>query len=105
MINQRENMTVNCVNIGREEESLNIANINLLVRFNKTRQIFPSVTRVLTILQTTTATSADSEKVNSKEGVFVTASGNILAGGNFCFRVFKLQLKVINKNVCYLYSV
>ena len=36
-------MTVNCVNIGREEESLNIANINLLVRFNKAREIYPSV--------------------------------------------------------------
>ena len=35
----------------------------------------------------------------------ITASGNILASGNLCFRVFKLQLKVINKNVCYLYSV
>ena len=31
-------MTVNCANIGREEESLNIANINLLVRFNKIRE-------------------------------------------------------------------
>ena len=39
------------------------------------------------------------------EGVCITASGNILASGNLCFRVFKLQLKVINKNVCYLYSV
>ena len=29
------------MNIGREEESLNI--VNLLVRFNKTREIFPSV--------------------------------------------------------------
>ena len=37
-------MNVNCVNIGLKEESLNIANINLLVRFNKTREIFPSVT-------------------------------------------------------------
>ena len=37
-------MVVNCGNIEREEESLNIANINLLVRFNKTREIFPSVT-------------------------------------------------------------
>ena len=59
-------MTVNCVNIGREEESLNIANINLLVRFNKTREIFPSVTRVLSILLTTAATSASVERVNSK---------------------------------------
>ena len=62
-------MTVNYVNIGREEESLNIANINLLVRFNKTREIFPSVTRVLSILLTTAATSASVERVNSKERV------------------------------------
>ena len=60
-------MTVKCMNIGREEESLNIANINLLVRFNKTREIFPSVTRVLSILLTTTTTSALVERVNSKE--------------------------------------
>ena len=62
-------MTVNCVNIGREEESLNIANINLLVRFNKMREILPSVTRVLSILLTTAATSASVERVNSKERV------------------------------------
>ena len=37
-------MTVNCVNIGREEESVNSENINLLVRLNKTREIFISVT-------------------------------------------------------------
>ena len=40
-------MIVNCVNIEREEESLNITNINLLVRFNKRRETFPSVTLVL----------------------------------------------------------
>ena len=40
-----------------------------------------------------------------EEGVCITAIGNILASGNLCFRVFKLQLKVLNKNVCYLYSV
>ena len=62
-------MTVNCVNIGREEESLNIANINLLVRFNKMREILPSVTRVLSILLITAATSASVERVNSKERV------------------------------------
>ena len=59
-------MTVNYVNIGREEESLNITNINLLVRFNKAQEIFPSVTRVLSILITTSATSASVERVNSK---------------------------------------
>ena len=62
-------MNVNCVNIEREEESLNITNINLLVRFNKTREIFPSVTRVLSIFLTTAATSASIERVNSKERV------------------------------------
>ena len=62
-------MNVNCGNIGREEESLNITNINLLNRFNKTREIFPSVTRVLSILLTTAATSASVERVNSKERV------------------------------------
>ena len=62
-------MTVNCVNIGREEESLNIANINILVRFNKIREIFPSVTRVLSILLTIAATSANVERLNSKERV------------------------------------
>ena len=54
-------MTVNCVRIGREEEHLNIAKINLLVRFNKTREIFLSVTRVLSMLLTTVATNASVE--------------------------------------------
>ena len=62
-------MTVNNVKIWMEEESLNIANINLLVRFNKTREIFPSVTRVLSILLTTAATSSSVERVSSKERV------------------------------------
>ena len=48
---------------------MNIANINLLVRFNKTREIFPSVTRVLSILLTTAATSASVERVNCKDRV------------------------------------
>ena len=60
-------MNVNCVKIEREEESLNITNINLLVRFNKTPELFPSVTRVLSIFLTTAATSASAERVNSKE--------------------------------------
>ena len=62
-------MNVNCVNIEREEEAVDITNINLLVRFNKTREIFPSVTRVLSILLTTTSTSASVQRVNSKEHV------------------------------------
>ena len=35
----------------------------------------------------------------------ITASRNISANGNVCFRVFQLQLKVISKNICHLYSV
>ena len=62
-------MNVNCVNIEREEESLDIANINCLVRFNKTREIFPSAIRVLSISLTTAAISASVERVNSKERV------------------------------------
>ena len=59
-------MNVKCVNIKRVEQSLNITNINLLVRFNKTREKFPSVTRVLIIFLTTVGTSASVEIVNSK---------------------------------------
>ena len=47
---------------------MNITNINISNRFNKTREIFPSVIRVLSIL-TTAATSASAERVNSKERV------------------------------------
>ena len=62
-------MNVNCVNTEREEESLNITNINLLVRFNQALEIIPSVTRVLSIFLTAEATSASVERVNSKERV------------------------------------
>ena len=62
-------MTVNYENIGKEEKSFSIANINLLVTFNETREIFLSVTRVLSILLTTAATSSSVERVSSKERV------------------------------------
>ena len=62
-------MNVSCGSIGREEEYLNITNINLLYRFHETREIFPIVTRVLSILLTTAATSASVERVNSKERI------------------------------------
>ena len=39
-------MNVNCANIERKEESSKITNINLVNRFDKTREIFPSFTRV-----------------------------------------------------------
>ena len=58
-------MNDNCPNIGREEDSLNITNTNLLNRFNKTREIFPSVTRVLSFLLTTVATSVNVERLKS----------------------------------------
>ena len=46
------------------EEYLNIIDFNLLIIFNKTREIFHSVTRVLNILLTTVANSASIEKAN-----------------------------------------
>ena len=60
-------MNVNCMNIGGR--SLNITNMNLLIRFNKRREIFLKVTRVLSILLTTLAISASVERENFKEYV------------------------------------
>ena len=57
-------MDVNCVIIGGR--SLNITNINLLIRFNNTREISPSVTQVLSILLTTSAIIASVEGANFK---------------------------------------
>ena len=51
------------MNITREEESLSIANINILVRFNKTREIFFSVIRIFSIFLTTAATNTSVERV------------------------------------------
>ena len=41
---------------------MNITNMNLLIRLNKAREIFPSVTRVLSILLTTSAISTSVER-------------------------------------------
>ena len=60
-------MNVNCVNIGGR--SLNITTMNLLIRFNKTIEIFPSVTRVLSTLLTTSVISASVERTNFKGSV------------------------------------
>ena len=48
---------------------MNITNINILIRFNKTRDIFPSGNRVLNILLTTAATDASVKRVNSKHRI------------------------------------
>ena len=48
-------------------EAALIGELNLLIRFSKTREIFPSVIRVLSILLITAATSASIQRVNSKE--------------------------------------
>ena len=42
-------MIANCVNTGGK--SLNITNMKLLITFNETREIFASVTRVLSICE------------------------------------------------------
>ena len=60
-------MNVNCMNIGGR--SLSITNMNLLIRFNKTREKFPSVTQVLSIFLTTSAISAIVGRTNFKERV------------------------------------
>ena len=65
----KKNMNVNRVNMEKDEESLNITNINFLVTFNKTWKVFPSVTQVLSIFLTTAAPSASVERVHSKEGL------------------------------------
>ena len=57
-------MIVNCVNIGGR--SSNFTNMNRLIRFNKTKEILPSVTRVLSILLTISAISASVERANFK---------------------------------------
>ena len=57
-------MNINCVNIAGR--SLNVTNINLLIRFDKTRKVFPSVIRVLCIPLTTSAISANVERANFK---------------------------------------
>ena len=67
VIGEREDMNVNCVNIGGR--GLNITNMNLLIRFSKTREIFPSVTQVLDILLTISAISATVERANFRECV------------------------------------
>ena len=46
---------------------MNIANINLLIRFHKKREIFPSNTQVLSILLNIAATSSIVERANFKE--------------------------------------
>ena len=51
-------MNVNC---------LSITNTNLLIRFNKTAEIFLWVSQVLSILLTTASTSAILGTANSKE--------------------------------------
>ena len=48
---------------------MNITSINLLIRFNRAREIFPRVTRVLAATTATAVTSARIERVNSKEPI------------------------------------
>ena len=54
---------------------MNITSIDILIRFNKSREIFPSATRVLSILLTIAATTASIKRANSKERV-PKVSGN-----------------------------
>ena len=83
-------MIVNWVKIERKEEYLSITNIHLLVRFNKTREIFLSVNRVQSIFLTTATTSASVERVNSKERA-PKVSRSIPAASCLCEEVSSLQ--------------
>ena len=53
---------------------MNITNINNLVRFDKTQEIFPSVTRVLSILLTTVylLTSASIQRADSEAVIAIS---------------------------------
>ena len=60
-------MNVNWVSIGGRR--LNITNMNLLIRFNETIEIFPSINRVLSIVLIALAISTSVERTNFKGGV------------------------------------
>ena len=51
------------------EKSLIITNMDLLIRFNKTRKIFSSITRVLGILLSTSATTASADRANFRRRI------------------------------------
>ena len=57
------------ITAGSHLKSFSITNINLLIRCDKALEIFPSVTRVLSVLLITAATSANLERANHKERV------------------------------------
>ena len=47
--------------------TLNMANMNILIRFTKTREIFPSVTQILSISLIASATRASVEREKFKK--------------------------------------
>ena len=57
-------MNVNCMNI--RGGSLNITNMNLLIRLKKTGEIFPSATKVLSILLKISAINGSVKRANFK---------------------------------------
>ena len=71
------------------EESLNIKNVKLLIRFDKTREIFYSITQVLSIFLTTAATSANAERAYSK----------LLKLYFFFYKILKLYFDLQNKSI------
>ena len=72
-----------------KEESLNFTNTDLLIRFNKIREIFPSATQVLSILLTTKATSKYVKRANSKERV--PKGSRFEPGCQLCAEISSLQ--------------
>ena len=88
------------VNFEKEETSLNITSINLLVRFNETWEIFPIVTQVLIIFPTTAATSASAERVNSGQCV----TGSMYDSGSQLYREVSSPQQELQLMCKYLWS-
>ena len=72
---------------------MTITNTNPLIRFNKIREVFPSVTRVLSILLTTADTSASVNELILKRAYL---SSKRLASGNQRFLV-RVQLPAMRR--------
>ena len=74
---------------------MNVKNVNLLIRFDKTQDIFYSVTQVLSIFLTTAATSANAERAYSK----------LLKLYFFFYKILKLYFDLQSKSMdWFLYS-
>ena len=75
---------------------MNFTNINLFIRFNKIREIFPSITRVLSILVITAAIRASVERLISISYQPITSAADEDLTKRIIFRV---KWKVATKDL------